>query len=262
MTDTDETVTGVAGLGGSSALLPQTLHITLEVIEGPDKGKKFTMNSSRMAVGRRDADVELSDPTVSGRHAFLEYAGRLFITDNNSTNGTFVNGDEVESTPVNNMDEIKFGDTKTLLSIIEDKYAAFTPEYADDDDTGEPRVVGDLTESTIVDAPLPNPELPKNLSVVLEVIKGPAKGKKFKVGNRSTIVGRGERADFQIDDPMISKRHFQIEIHNKDKMTLKDLASSNGTRLNERYVSAVKIRHGDTVQIGNTRMRVLIHVKR
>jgi pSer/pThr/pTyr-binding forkhead associated (FHA) protein len=229
------------------------------VVEGPDQGLKFEVVNARTIIGRKNADLKLNDPTVSGKHAFLEHVGgKLFVTDNKSTNGTNVNGEKVESGPVYNLDEIKVGDTRLLLSVVEDKYGAFTQEYADED-SQESRV--EIDESTMVTGPLPNPEVPSNIQVVLEVIEGADKGKKFKVAFRSSVIGRGQNADFQLDDIKVSNRHCQLEVHNKDKMTIKDLASSNGTRLNNRYVSAVKIRHGDLLQVGDTKIKLLINIR-
>jgi pSer/pThr/pTyr-binding forkhead associated (FHA) protein len=259
MADRDDTVSGSLKKREEAKGLPEGLHITLEVIEGPDLGLKHEIASTRTALGRKDVEVALTDPTVSSRHAVLEFAGgKLFLTDNNSTNGTRVNGERVESAPVANLDEVQLGDTKLLVSVVEDKYGAFAEPG--DDDTGESRVSAD--ETTVVTGPLPNPEVPANIQVVLDVTRGPDQGKKFKVANRSTVIGRGEQADFRLADTSVSKRHCQLEIHNKDKMTLKDLASANGTRLNDRYVSAVKIRHGDVMHIGETVIKILINIRR
>jgi DNA-binding NtrC family response regulator len=69
----------------------------LEVIEGPDTGLAFTLDSDspgRSLLGKSPScDVRLSDPAVSRRHAALEIAGtRLRISDLGSSNGTAVDG--------------------------------------------------------------------------------------------------------------------------------------------------------------------------
>lgn len=258
MTDHDETVSGSLRPEESLADLPEGLFIVLEVIEGPDQGTRFEIKKTRTALGRKEADVKLSDPTVSGKHAFLEFtAGRLFISDNHSTNHTLVNGEEVESAGVDNLDVIQLGDSKLLVSVLEDRFGAYL--RGADEDTGESRLADD--EPTLVDAPLPNPKLPANIYVALEVIEGKEAGRKFKIERRSTVIGRGPNADFPLDDPAVSSRHCQIEIHNKDKMTIKDLASANGTRLNGRFVSAVKIRDSDVIQVGSHQLRIIVHVR-
>ncbi|HUT52424.1 MAG TPA: FHA domain-containing protein [bacterium] len=259
MTDRDDTVSGSLKTGADAGSLPEGLYITLEVIEGPDQGLKYGIKSTRTTLGRKAADVVLNDPTVSSVHAVIEFVGsKLFLTDNNSTNGTHLNGERVESAPLGNLDEIQLGDTTLLLSVVEDKYGAFAEPAAED--TSESRV--GMDESTIVTGALPNPEIPPNLQVVLDVTHGPDQGKVFKLDHKSTVIGRGFGADVRLTDPSVSKRHCQVEVHNKDKMTIKDLASANGTRLNDHYISAVKIRHGDVVHLGETVIKILINIRR
>jgi pSer/pThr/pTyr-binding forkhead associated (FHA) protein len=259
MSDRDDTVTGSLKGTGEAGSLPEGLYITLEVIEGPDRGLKHEIGSTRTTVGRKAADVVLTDPTVSNIHAVIEFVGaKLFLTDNDSTNGTHLNGERVESGPLANLDEIELGDTKLLLSVVEDKYGAFAE--AAEEESEESRI--EEGDTTIMTAPLPNPEMPPNLQVVLDVAGGPDQGKVFKLGHRSTVIGRGQQADVRLSDSAVSKRHCQIEVHNKDRMTIKDLASMNGTRLNDRYISAVKIRHGDQVKIGETVIKILINIRR
>jgi pSer/pThr/pTyr-binding forkhead associated (FHA) protein len=261
MDDHEDTFVGSRkGSGGGEEDLPAGLLITLEVVEGPDKGWKYEVRRTRTVLGRKKTDVMLSDSTVSGVHAVLEFvAGKLFITDSDSTNGTTLNGERIETAPCANLDLIGLGDTRLLLSVVEDKYGAFIVDRGADSLT-DARLAEE--EPTLVTDPLPNPELDRSLHVILDVIAGPDAGKKFVVTHRSTVIGRGEGADFALDDPTLSVRHCQLEIHNKDKMTVKDLASSNGTRLNDHYISAVKIRHADRLQIGATVIKILIHIHR
>jgi len=257
MSDRDETVSGSLKKGGSESSLPEGLLVTLEVLEGPDKGAKFEIKQSPTVLGRKHADVKLSDPTVSGKHAMIEcVGGKLFVTDNQSTNGTSVNGEVIESVRVHNLDEIQLGDTLFMLSVVEDRYAGFYGGHGE-----EGADYGEDDDSTLVEQPLHNPEIPENLAVALEVVEGPDKGEKLKITRRSSIIGRSSEADLILEDPRVSKRHCQVEIHNKDKMTIKDLASANGTRLNNRYISAVKLRDKDTIKIGDTKIKLHVRIR-
>lgn len=67
-------------------------------------------------IGRaEDADVRLSDGSVSRRHAEIRIDGeRVLLTDLGSTNGTTVNGREVTTTELNNADRITFGSTVVI----------------------------------------------------------------------------------------------------------------------------------------------------
>jgi adenylate cyclase len=58
--------------------------------------------------------VDLSaDALVSQQHARLDYqAGQWVITDLDSRNGTFVNGQRVQSQVLRNGDEVQLGNTR------------------------------------------------------------------------------------------------------------------------------------------------------
>ncbi|MFW0107944.1 FHA domain-containing protein [Rothia sp. P7181] len=83
------------------------------------EGARFLLNSEldengaekQIVVGRSpDSDVFLDDVTVSRQHAvFTPNAGSFAITDNNSLNGTYLNGDRVDTAFLMNGSEIQIG---------------------------------------------------------------------------------------------------------------------------------------------------------
>jgi pSer/pThr/pTyr-binding forkhead associated (FHA) protein len=230
--------------------LPANLKIYLEVLEGSELGAKFELNKLSTSLGRKNCDIMLTDPAISSQHCVIEVnKENITLYDNNSTNGTFVNGEKVSACPLSNMDEIRIGESKLLLSVVSDPYAMYEqpaatveiPGYKHDEAT---MVMG---EGSL------NPELAEDFQAVVEVVVGPNKGERFKLMHRSTVIGRKD-ADINLSDEAVSSRHCQIEVHSKDKITVKDLASTNGTRVNNMLVSAVKIRSGDSIEIGKTKM--------
>jgi pSer/pThr/pTyr-binding forkhead associated (FHA) protein len=65
------------------------------------------------------------------------------------------------------------------------------------------------------------------------------------------VVGRGSAADWQIDDDSLSRKHAQFRWNGRD-LTVEDLGSANGTKVNARPVrNQTPVRPGDTVQLGN-----------
>jgi two-component system response regulator HydG len=88
----------------------------LEVVEGPDRGKRFTVDvssPSRVLVGQSPACVlALSDRSASRRHASLELTERgLRLTDLGSTNGTFVGELPVVQLYLQGGESIRIGQT-------------------------------------------------------------------------------------------------------------------------------------------------------
>ena len=70
----------------------------LEIAEEDGAGQHFVVSPVGLKIGRSaPADIVLADPRVSRSHCLVELAGDdLKITDLNSTNGTFVDGERVE----------------------------------------------------------------------------------------------------------------------------------------------------------------------
>jgi len=75
----------------------------------------FQLSAPSVVVGRDpEADVSLSEPTVSWRHARLTAHGAAWtIADLGSTNGTRVNGERIEperEIPIDPGAEVRFGE--------------------------------------------------------------------------------------------------------------------------------------------------------
>jgi len=75
----------------------------LVAVEGPMKGRHYLVDKSNYRMGR-NANNDLcvaSDDSISGEHACLRYqSGGLFLYDQGSRNGTFLNEQRVSGTPV------------------------------------------------------------------------------------------------------------------------------------------------------------------
>lgn len=67
----------------------------------------------------------------------------------------------------------------------------------------------------------------------------------------ATTVGRDPEADIAVDDPSMSRRHFQIEIRGRE-FFVRDLQSSNGTRLNDHPIKSAQLEPGDAIRAGDS----------
>jgi len=74
-------------------------------------GESFALSGDRLSIGRRpDADIFLDDVTVSRDHALLiRRADGYHLDDCGSLNGTFVNRRRIESTELEDDDEVQIG---------------------------------------------------------------------------------------------------------------------------------------------------------
>ncbi|MEE2991399.1 MAG: FHA domain-containing protein, partial [Planctomycetota bacterium] len=71
---------------------------SLFVVYGPDQGRRFEFDDTTMGIGRGGANpVQLCDTEVSRYHAEVRLEeGEHLLMDLGSSNGTFLNGDQVD----------------------------------------------------------------------------------------------------------------------------------------------------------------------
>ena len=85
----------------------------LVALDGEQKGEDFRVRDGQNTVGSApDADIVLRDETVSGKHASLRYKdAKFFVTDLDSTNGTFLNSraEPIAREELNDNDLVRFG---------------------------------------------------------------------------------------------------------------------------------------------------------
>lgn len=84
----------------------------------------------------------------------------------------------------------------------------------------------------------------------LEVLTGHAQGKVLPLTTGSTLIGRSTKADLQLDDDGVSRRHAKLAIGDEGVVNLIDLDSTNGTFLNGARIDLAIVREGDRIQIG------------
>ena len=89
----------------------------LVVKRGPDAGTNFFLDKDLITCGRDSgSDIFLDDITVSRKHAEIRRTASGFtIYDKGSLNGTFVNRNRVDSTPLKNGDEIQIGKFRLVI---------------------------------------------------------------------------------------------------------------------------------------------------
>jgi pSer/pThr/pTyr-binding forkhead associated (FHA) protein len=97
-------------LGAMLADLPAGTG-ALVVRRGPNAGSRFSLERDVTTVGRHpDSDIFLDDITVSRRHAVIRRDRDGYdVSDAGSLNGTYVNRERVETSPLRHLDELQVG---------------------------------------------------------------------------------------------------------------------------------------------------------
>jgi predicted Zn finger-like uncharacterized protein len=100
--------------------LPRDKRYSLAVIQGPATGQIFQISKSRTTLGRSGCDVDLNDPECSRQHAVVEIFGeRILLRDLDSTNGTFIDLERVQSSELANHTEFRIGSHVLMLIVTE-----------------------------------------------------------------------------------------------------------------------------------------------
>lgn len=71
----------------------------------------------------------------------------------------------------------------------------------------------------------------------------------FLPDNRPIVAGRDSTVDIRGDNARFSRRHFEVTPE-ADGFVLRDLESSNGTRVNGRRTQQRQLRDGDVIEAG------------
>ncbi len=91
----------------------------------------------------------------------------------------------------------------------------------------------------------------------LTVLRGPAAGTEYSLEAKRTILGRSPSVEVRIDDPSISSEHVAFEL-DAEGFGIRDLASTNGVRLNGAEILASALKHGDRIALGDCELQYVV----
>jgi len=100
---------------------------SLFVIQGRDQGRRFDLDEETVSLGRDNTSaIRLHDTEVSRYHAEIRRhnAGGFLLVDLKSSNGTFINDDEVDEHQLSSGDRLLIGRTLMIFTASEDASSA------------------------------------------------------------------------------------------------------------------------------------------
>jgi hypothetical protein len=97
-------------------------------------------------------------------------------------------------------------------------------------------------------------QTPASGSPRLVVTAGPRKGTEHALAEELTTIGRGSDNVLVIPDISVSRQHSRLEKQGGRWVVL-DQGSGNGTRVNGKAVERYPLRHGDEIEMGDTRLQ-------
>ena len=98
------------------------MKLLLTINSGTLDGSSFDLENGFLTIGRDENCSVRFDPAMeriaSKQHAFIEAkADGYYLTDNESTNGTILNGDRIQKTKLNSGDSVQFGKNGVIATI-------------------------------------------------------------------------------------------------------------------------------------------------
>ncbi len=122
----------------------------------------------------------------------------------------------------------------------------------------------ELIASTKLDPALARPRLkegviPPDTGIFLRIEEGAGRGRIFTLSPGGVyLIGR-DGADIVLEDEKVSRKHAEIGLYGPEALVVRDLASTNGTRLNGKKIGdKEKLHHWDIIKVGDTLLRFAV----
>lgn len=100
-----------------------------------------------------------------------------------------------------------------------------------------------------------------HFEAALIVVAGGAEGSEFPIEQEHLTLGRGPGVELAFADTSMSRQHAAIEF-SKEGFSIRDLGSTNGTRVNGSEIQGAELKHGDRIEIGEHAFQLVIEKRK
>lgn len=225
---------------------------------GRIKGRQFRLEGTTAMIGRAEENAVglFGDPGVQPRHAVIERRATGYALKNLAVQeGTFVNGQRIETTELHDRDRIRIGSYELSFHERQGAQAARLATQRASMRTAEP--MGTLPHALPAagTAGAAASAGAAQSSMAAANANGPcllgASGERFplRIGTATTL-GRALDNDIVVNHASVSRHHASIDAVN-GAFRLRDLGSQNGTYVGVERVTEASIADGDMVKLGD-----------
>jgi pSer/pThr/pTyr-binding forkhead associated (FHA) protein len=223
------------------------VRLVIRSAEGQPLSDELTYDfeQARIVIGRgAGADVRIPHLTVSEVHATLRLQEDAYvILDNDSTNGTRVNGARVSSDRPKRLHDGDLIEAGAYL--LQFRSGVALRASATIERTAE--LARRLFRNSRAGARIAAPRL--------VVLSGPSTGQSLDIPPppARVRVGRGEECQLVLAEDTIAREHIEL-LHDLDGVLLQSLGSDGSVDINGQRVSQRRLRDADEIVIGATRL--------
>lgn len=173
-------------------------------------------------------NLVIDDSSISPVHAkLITKSGKLYLKDNHSASGCFVNDQRITHKELLPGDNVRLGDVE--IDILDPRESISQPAIKE----------GQL-----------------NSSWSLVADSSWLSGQQFKIVHSPSVIGRSSNCDITIPGTHLSRQHAEVNIQG-NLLQVRDLASANGTFINDERVSEGIARPGDRLRLDVYSFRVI-----
>ena len=218
--------------------LTKAAWVTVE--QGRLRGRQYRIEGPRASIGRAEENPVglFGDPSVQPRHALIERRGNDYAIKNLAVqDGTFVNGNRIETVDLRDGDRIGIGGYEMTFHLRGTSQSSREQASLAADRINPAHVASRLAGANAnVDGPC-----------LIDV-----SGQKFPLrAGAVTRIGRALDNEIVVSHSSVSRHHASIETNN-GTLVVKDLNSQNGTFVDNRRVTVgAPVSDGDTVRFGD-----------
>src|SRR5215469_4832889 len=206
------------------------------------------------------ADIVVSDPRVSWQHAVIErHSSGWQLEDVSSTNGTFVNRQQVRQVAITGNCAMRFGhpDTGPLLRctvIGAPAHADGTPPHVHPATAAAHVVVGGVVAGGPVSPPARPLIAPDDVKPARSGV-GRSPSAVLSMPVRKLRIGRATDNDVVVSDLSVSRHHAELRRTSRGTYEIADLSSHNGTYLNGQRITVAAVTETDLIGVGPATFR-------
>ncbi|MBX3277014.1 MAG: FHA domain-containing protein [Acidobacteria bacterium] len=215
---------------GRRTVSKTTNRLSISFVGGNCTGRTgLVIDGKSTIIGRgEDCDIILDGETVSRRHCTITQWGGIYVVQDSSRNGTFVNDERISEVTLADNDQLRVGQNLMVINIF----------------PGNATSALHSQETT-----------PLGSGFVFElrphiVVKGLEDATTQPFSEERITIGRRTENHLVLDAENISREHAAIERRDGGYYIM-DLGSANGTYHNNQRVDVAQLQHGDRVRIGS-----------